>query len=79
MWAENIIAALSSKGVPQETVQPYLKGLYAASKMQVSPEIRKQMDKEDDVYDFDFATLNVGQEEAADSIKRHKQPKKKKH
>ena len=58
VWAENIIAALSSKGVPQDAVQPYLKGLYAASKMQVSPEIRKQMDKEDDVYDFDFAILN---------------------
>ena len=29
--------------------------------MQVSPEIRKQMDKEDDVYDFDFAILSKNQ------------------
>ena len=28
------------------------------SKTESSPEIRQQMDKEDDVYDFDFATLN---------------------
>ena len=35
VWAENIIAALSSKGVPQETVQPYLKGLYLASKSRI--------------------------------------------
>ncbi|HNC02973.1 MAG TPA: strawberry notch C-terminal domain-containing protein, partial [Agitococcus sp.] len=41
-----------------------------------SPEIRQQMDKEDDVYDFDFATLNVGQEEAADSIEKTQTTKK---
>ena len=70
IWAENMIASLSSKGVSQDLVEPYLKGLYAASKMQVSPEIRKQMDKEDDVYDFDFATLNVGQKETTDSTEK---------
>ncbi|WP_297920698.1 strawberry notch C-terminal domain-containing protein, partial [uncultured Agitococcus sp.] len=70
VWAENMIASLSSKGVSQDLVEPYLKGLYAASKMQVSPEIRKQMDKEDDVYDFDFAILNVGQEETTDSTEK---------
>ncbi len=67
IWAENMIASLSSKGVAQDLVEPYLKGLYAASKMQVSPEIRKQMDKEDDVYDFDFATLNVDEQTTGDS------------
>ena len=46
------------------------------AKAESSPEIRQQMDKEDDVYDFDFATLNVGQEEAADSIEKTQTTKK---
>ena len=50
--------AFHNKGVPQDAVQPYLKGLYLAKQKQISPEIRQQMDKEDDVYDFDFAILN---------------------
>jgi hypothetical protein len=57
-WAKNMIDGLSSKGVPQSVVEPYLKQLYLASKVTASPEIRKNMDKEDDVFDFDFATLN---------------------
>jgi hypothetical protein len=67
VWAENMINGLSSKGVSADVVKPYLKQLYLASKVDISPEIRKQMDKEDDVYDFDFATLNVDQEEKTDS------------
>jgi N12 class adenine-specific DNA methylase/predicted RNA methylase len=63
IWAENVINSLSKNGVPQDIVQPYLKRLYFASKADVSSEIRKQMDNDDDVIDFDFATLNVGQQQ----------------
>lgn len=51
-------------------MQPYLKRLYFASKADVSSEIRKQMDNDDDVIDFDFAILNVGQEETTDSTEK---------
>ncbi len=70
IWAENVINSLSKNGVPQDIVQPYLKRLYFASKADVSSEIRKQMDNDDDVIDFDFATLNVGQEETTDSTEK---------
>ena len=70
VWAENVMTHLSWMGVEPETIKPYLKQIYLASKVESSPEIRKQMDKEDDVYDFDFATLNVGQKETTDSTEK---------
>ena len=54
IWAENMLSGLSAKGVPEDMVKPYLKQLYLASKVGVDPAIRKAMDKEDDVLDFDW-------------------------
>lgn len=67
IWAENIMTHLSWMGVEPETIKPYLKKMYLAAKVDASPEIRKQMDKEDDVYDFDFAVLNKNQEQIQDN------------
>jgi len=63
VWAENMIAGLQTKGVEPEQIKPYLKQLYLASKVDVSPEIRKQMTKEDDVLDFDLDTLGLQEDE----------------
>lgn len=66
VWAENMIAGLQTKGVEPEQIKPYLKQLYLASKVDVSPEIRKQMTKEDDVLDFDLDTLGLQEDEQQD-------------
>lgn len=59
VWAENMLAGLGAKGVPSESIKPYLKQLYLASKVDAPADVRKQMDKEDDVLDYDLSSIGA--------------------
>jgi len=57
IWAENMIAALKSKGVDESLTKQILKKVYLASKADADRDIRSQMDSEDTVLDYDLDSI----------------------